>query len=199
MEWLLSALSRHLAQRLLLRDRNETWIEFSEYELVRCLDAVFTGLGYDVVPEGRVDDRRRIDLRAQCPTCSETDPEFLIEAKFIWEGDKRLCEERFGPEVLKDFRAIPAGEAAHARHIVVWLVQSRSREMTKARDGAKTMHVGDAVELVTREHGRLLAAPLVLDAGELWKGKLDYRFMHLYAWEPGAEPTKQHEAGKAGT
>lgn len=187
MDWLIAALGRHVAQRVLLRDRSPSAPEFSEYELVRCLDAIFTGLGYDLFPEWK-SVGRRIDLRAQCPTCSERDPEFMIEAKFIWDGeDGRLNATRFreSREILKDFAPLPGGGPS-TRHIVVWLVASRSAEVVTKGAEAKTLRLGDIVTHVGSGLGRLAAEPMVLDIGALRSTPVDYPFMHLYLWEPAA-------------
>ncbi len=184
MNWLVAALVRHVARLVQLRGRSDTWFELSEYELVGALSTIYSGLGYDVFPEWKVGGRR-VDLRAVSPRARKDDPDYLVEAKFIWEGDQRFNADRFHEEreLLQDFAPIALERGEHARHLVIWLFQSRDRALPTADPRARSLRLADAITVVEREHAVLLAEPQVLDAGDLWYGSLDYRFLHLYVWE----------------
>lgn len=136
--WLAAGIARQVAQKLKQYPRTGTpFVRFPEQDMVRCVQAVFDGLGYNTWLEWPHDwpheqnGKRKADLHAESPIPHESDKgeanqQWVAEVKVAWEQhDNRFGKTRFDAdagEFRKDIAVLKDAKDTSFQPLLVWLI-----------------------------------------------------------------------------
>lgn len=186
LQWLAESIARHLANWASRGHRKAKCIPFeglNEASIAVIVDRILTGMGYLTWPEcrGYEEMNQEADLYAEAPDGSDR---HLIEIKIVGEGgDARLNRKRFeeGRELLCDFDRLSKLVQVE-RKLVIWVASSPFERVESAGKDARTMRLGDVLEVVNRDFpGAKLEGAAHLGL-EQYSECNAWKFVHIYCW-----------------